>query len=76
MALREGKHAAAAYADKARFRASNLRCKYCFYADITENREVGSYGMMEECTHETLVRRAFEYAEGECVFAFQAGNPR
>ena len=53
----------------------NMRCKYCFYADVADNRDVPSYGMMELSTLETLVRRAFDYAEGECTFAFQGGEP-
>ena len=28
----------------------NLQCKYCFYCDETKNREVESYGFMEEET--------------------------
>ena len=53
----------------------NMRCKYCFYADVTENREIKSYGTMSLDTLETLVRKALDYAEGICVFAFQGGEP-
>jgi len=53
----------------------NLKCKYCFYHSIAENREVKSYGIMTENTLEQIVKRAFEYAEGQCVFAFQGGEP-
>ena len=35
----------------------NLRCKYCFYADITEKREIPSFGMMSEETLEAIVKR-------------------
>ena len=41
----------------------NLRCRYCFYADITEHREVVSYGKMSEETLETLVKKAKTYKE-------------
>ena len=53
----------------------NLKCKYCFYYSIAENREVKSYGIMDTNTLEQLVKRAFEYAEGQCLFAFQGGEP-
>lgn len=53
----------------------NMRCKYCFYADVAENREVFSYGMMAEETLETIVKRSLQYAHRECTFAFQGGEP-
>ena len=53
----------------------NMRCKYCFYADITDNREVKSYGIMSEETLENLIKKAFEYASGSATFAFQGGEP-
>jgi uncharacterized protein len=55
--------------------ACNMRCKYCFYHDVAENRSIGSFGIMEEETLETLIKRAFEYAQDECTFAFQGGEP-
>ena len=53
----------------------NMRCKYCFYADVTEHRSVSSYGIMSEETADRLIRRAFDYAEGAVTFAFQGGEP-
>ena len=53
----------------------NLRCKYCFYADITEHREVASYGKMSEATLETLVKKVLEESEESCTFVFQGGEP-
>ena len=53
----------------------NMRCKYCFYSDVSNSREVKSYGMMEDDTLETLVKRAFEYADESVGFAFQGGEP-
>ena len=32
----------------------NLRCRYCFYTDVSRNREVFSDGIMEEETAEKL----------------------
>lgn len=25
----------------------NMRCKYCFYSDVSEHREIKSYGLMD-----------------------------
>ena len=53
----------------------NMRCKYCFYADETQNRETALMGRMSLDTMHTLVDKAMEYADGECTFAFQGGEP-
>ena len=53
----------------------NLRCRYCFYADVASSRETASYGLMSADTLETLMRRAFAYAEGQLSFMFQGGEP-
>lgn len=53
----------------------NLRCRYCFYYDLSNNRDVKSYGIMTVEDLETLVKKAFDYAEGVCTFAFQGGEP-
>lgn len=53
----------------------NLRCKYCFYHSIAENRNVKSYGLMKISTLEQLVKKSFDYAEISCCFAFQGGEP-
>ena len=29
----------------------NMRCRYCFYADEQQNREVASYGLMLSLIH-------------------------
>lgn len=53
----------------------NLRCDYCFYYDTMSKREQASYGMMSLETLEAVTRRVLEYAEGQCTFAFQGGEP-
>ncbi len=53
----------------------NLRCRYCFYHDVAENREIENYGMMDISTLEILVKKALESAEHYCTFAFQGGEP-
>ena len=53
----------------------NMRCKYCFYADVASHRDVGSYGIMDTKLLEELVKKALDEAEGFCGFAFQGGEP-
>ena len=38
----------------------NLRCRYCFYADIADIRDVDSYGVMTMETAATLIDKSFE----------------
>ena len=52
-----------------------MRCEYCFYHDVSCNREVQSYGIMSDETLETLTRRAFAFAEKSVSFVFQGGEP-
>jgi len=52
----------------------NLKCGYCFYADVLSNRHVGNLGMMRRDTAETLIRRALQEA-GQVLFGFQGGEP-
>lgn len=53
----------------------NMRCKYCFYADETQNREIALLGHMSPETLHTLIDKALNYADGVCTFAFQGGEP-
>lgn len=53
----------------------NLRCRYCFYYDVTQNREQANYGFMSRETLEQVVKKALDYAGGTCGFAFQGGEP-
>ncbi len=32
-----------------------MRCRYCFYADVAENREIPSYGVMPKETIERIL---------------------
>lgn len=52
-----------------------MQCAYCFYRDVSARRTAQSLGMMSPETLETLVRRAFAYADGAVHFAFQGGEP-
>ena len=54
----------------------NLRCRYCFYHNVTELREVSSFGVMTHQTADNLIEKALKFANGESVaFAFQGGEP-
>lgn len=53
----------------------NLKCSYCFYNSITNLKEVSNMGMMSEETLDVIVKKALEYADGFCTFAFQGGEP-
>ncbi len=53
----------------------NLRCRYCFYEDISCKRAQSSFGMMTDETLRYLVEKAFSEAEGGVTFAFQGGEP-
>lgn len=55
----------------------NLRCKYCFYADIADLREVRSFGIMTPETTEMILSniRANLESGDSVTFAFQGGEP-
>lgn len=55
--------------------ACNMRCSYCFYNAIADNRTNAFEGMMTLDTLEQMVKEALEIAEGNCFFAFQGGEP-
>ena len=55
--------------------ACNMNCRYCFYSDVMAHRETAVYPGMSIETLETLVRRAFRYADGPVSFSFQGGEP-
>ena len=57
--------------------ACNLRCRYCFYADISENRTIPVNGMMTEETTEVITQRIAEALEnkGTANISFQGGEP-
>lgn len=55
----------------------NLRCRYCFYHDISKDRTQRCGGIMTEETAEALIRAAFAEAgeQGFVQFTFQGGEP-
>ena len=55
--------------------ACNLRCRYCFYADVMNHREEKLHPRMTLDTLERVVRRVMAYADGSVTFVFQGGEP-
>ena len=54
----------------------NMRCRYCFYADVAEHREVANFGVMGRDAMEALIDRALSLApDADITFAFQGGEP-
>ncbi len=57
--------------------ACNIRCRYCFYADVAASRKVAGRGVMPAQTAELLSRRLAEAADyaGDVYVSFQGGEP-
>ena len=55
----------------------DLRCRYCFYADVAAQREEACARRMSDEAAETLLREAYGAADprGAVSFAFQGGEP-
>ncbi len=54
----------------------NMKCKYCFYNDVSENREIADKGPMSSDLLALTLKKAFEYTKGQDVrISFQGGEP-
>ena len=54
----------------------NLRCRYCFYADVSSSRSIRSFGIMERKTATKIIENIFCLEAGDEVsLAFQGGEP-
>ena len=55
----------------------NLRCRYCFYADVSQCRSVPFYGFMTKESADALITHVAVSTEpGDSIlFAFQGGEP-
>lgn len=55
----------------------NMRCRYCFYEDETNNRSVKNLGIMSQETADCLITEALNNADRQegIHFAFQGGEP-
>lgn len=55
--------------------ACNMNCTYCFYHDLSKVKQHPSFGMMAESTMETIVKKAYAFADESVTFGFQGGEP-
>lgn len=54
----------------------NLRCRYCFYHDVSDHRMMKSFGVMSETTMNALIQKALDVISPSTItFAFQGGEP-
>lgn len=53
----------------------NMRCRYCFYADVSAHREVKNFGKMPLQTVDRLLEAVFAVRPKLVSFAFQGGEP-
>jgi uncharacterized protein len=53
----------------------NLKCKYCFYHDVANNRAVPDFGLMSLDTAEAIIKKTLQFASGYATFSFQGGEP-
>lgn len=53
----------------------NMRCSYCFYCDVAQNRDTKSYGIMAEATAVNIIEKAFDAATRSVSLIFQGGEP-
>lgn len=54
----------------------NLKCKYCFYNSIADERNVKDYGFIKVEVLEEIVKKAISYCgDGNCTIGFQGGEP-
>ena len=55
----------------------NLRCTYCFYANVSSLREVRSFGKMKEDIMEKMIANIYADLEAgdHLTLAFQGGEP-
>lgn len=52
-----------------------MRCAYCFYTDVTDNRSQKNLGVMTDETTELLIRQALKGGRTAVTFSFQGGEP-
>lgn len=56
--------------------ACNLKCKYCFYSNVSSERAEFFKGMMSDETAENVISKALSFADSSQVyFTFQGGEP-
>jgi uncharacterized protein len=53
-----------------------MACEYCFYTDLSANREIKDFGFMNGKTRKNIIEKTLEFASGgDITFTFQGGEP-
>lgn len=52
-----------------------MRCAYCFYEDVSANRECASMGIMDRQTTRALIDRTMCLDVNQINYCFQGGEP-
>ena len=56
--------------------ACNMRCRYCFYADVSSLRDCPSYGIMSAQVREQVIRNIFAGLKpGDRLYVYTDGVP-
>lgn len=54
----------------------NMRCRYCFYEDVSRCRDIKNYGIMKEEVAKKIIKNIFlNHSLKRVHFAFQGGEP-
>lgn len=53
----------------------NLKCRYCFYEDVSANRACPSMGIMQEDTVHALIEKTLQLPVEQVNYCFQGGEP-
>jgi uncharacterized protein len=55
----------------------NINCKYCFYKDVSINRDIKDYGFMNDDTVDSIINKTLDYFKDDVTitYAFQGGEP-
>lgn len=51
-----------------------LRCRYCFYENVSESRETSNYGLMTLDTLDLLVKKAIAETTDHCTLPSRVVN--
>ncbi|MCD8028456.1 MAG: 4Fe-4S cluster-binding domain-containing protein [Erysipelotrichaceae bacterium] len=52
----------------------NMNCQYCFYKDVSDNRDINIYGIMSIETMKEIIDQSLSQSN-EITYAFQGGEP-
>ena len=52
-----------------------MRCKYCFYRNVSDNRDNPSFGIMTEEVTDAFLKNVFSCEKKHVSFTFQGGEP-